>query len=286
MSDLAAPSSAGIAATTSASTDVVGRACPQCDLDAPRDLPRYERDGWRIAECSQCRFVYMPRVPSPDRLSDELAWEKQHAKETKRRRKVSPLMSRLDEKTRWRLKLFKTSDATLFRRLFPHGRVLDVGCGGGNRIPEPFTPYGIEISSALAARSKAQKQARGGDVVEASAVDGIRRFEAGSFSGVVLRSFLEHEAEPQKVLDGTAQVLAPSGCVYVKVPNFGSVNRRVMGRKWCGIRLPDHVNYFTPSSLRQMVERAGFKIGLLNRWNLPLDDDIHAVLRFASADER
>ena len=127
MSDLAAPSSAGIAATTSASSDVVGRACPQCDLDAPRDLPRYERDGWRIAECSQCRFVYMPRVPSPDRLSDELAWEKQHAKETKRRRKVSPLMSRLDEKTRWRLKLLKTSDATLFRRLFPHGRVLDVG---------------------------------------------------------------------------------------------------------------------------------------------------------------
>jgi predicted SAM-dependent methyltransferase len=94
-----------------------------------------------------------------------------------------------------------------------------------------------------------------------------------------MRSFLEHEVQPQVLLNGVFRILQPDGVAFVKVPNYGGLNRRVMGRSWCGFRYPDHVNYFTLNSLRAMAFKAGFSLRLLNPLNLALDDNIHALLR-------
>ena len=51
------------------------------------------------------------------------------------------------------------------------------------------------------------------------------------------------------------------------------------GRRWCGYRWPDHVNYFTPRTLAATAERAGLavtRMGLLDR--SPLSDSLYAVL--------
>ena len=73
----------------------------------------------------------------------------------------------------------------------------------------------------------------------------MKQFPDRYFTGILLRSFLEHETQPQALLAECARVLAPGGTVYVRVPNYGSLNRRLLGGKWCGFRHPDHVNYFT-----------------------------------------
>ena len=80
---------------------------------------------------------------------------------------------------------------------FPLGRVLDVGCGSGRRVPEPFIPFGIEISRALFEQADAHMRGRGGWAVHAPALKGIGQFQTGYFSGIVLRSFLEHEVAPK-----------------------------------------------------------------------------------------
>jgi len=259
------------------------RTCPHCGhgahpSDAPETLTRYGSAEWPIARCRSCGFVYLPTVPTYDRLGEELAWEKSHAAE-KQRREARPITGSLDRNTRWRLRLLGRNEARRYRRLFPAGRVLDVGCGKGGRIPEEYTPYGIEISQGLARTAREKMEPRGGQVIEAPAVEAIDQLEANSFAGVILRSYLEHEAQPLAVLKGTARVLRADGSAYVKVPNFGGLNRRLMGRRWCGVRLPDHVNYFTLSSLRRMARAAGLQLTLLNPLNLPLDDNIHAQLR-------
>jgi len=64
----------------------------------------------------------------------------------------------------------------------------------------------------------------------------------------------------------------------VRVPNFASLNRRVIGKKWCGFRYPDHVNYFTPVSLRALVAKAGFTMSITNNLTLHVDDNINALL--------
>jgi hypothetical protein len=79
------------------------------------------------------------------------------------------------------------------------------------------------------------------------------------------------------------RVLAPGGSIYVRVPNYGSLNRRMLGAKWCGFRYPDHVNYFTTTSLGAMAGDCGLKLKLLNPIRLPLDDNINAVLSSEAA---
>ena len=84
--------------------------------------------------------------------------------------------------------------------------------------------------------------------------------------------------QPKKLLAHVARVLKDDGKAYIRVPNFGGINRRVMGAKWCGFRYPDHVNYFTVTSLRRLAADCGLNVRLLNPIRLPLDDNINAVL--------
>ena len=65
-------------------------------------------------------------------------------------------------------------------------------------------------------------------------------------------------------------MLSDDGAVYVRVPNFGGVNRRVLGAKWSGFRYPDHVNYFTLPSLRRMAGECGLALRLLHPLTFPL----------------
>jgi SAM-dependent methyltransferase len=259
----------------------VERQCPLCAAPNAHALPHYSLGHWRVVRCGACGFVYLRNAPVYDRLRSELAWEKSFESHARRVKKTYPLLTWLDTATRWRLHIARPSETALYLKVFKQGRVLDLGCGSGSKIPAPLIPFGVEISEALAAQAHAAMQARGGACICAPALEGLASFADGYFSGVMLRSFLEHEIQPAALLRETARVLAPGGTAYVKVPNYGGLNRRVMGPRWCGFRHPDHVNYFARQSLTAMAEGAGLRLQLLNRFNHPLDDNLHASLHHA-----
>ncbi|MEM9764904.1 MAG: class I SAM-dependent methyltransferase [Pseudomonadota bacterium] len=263
------------------------RACPHCGAREAEVLVHLSRDGWRIVQCAVCGFVYLENPPGHAALSEDFAWEKGLDAEKDRRLKTAPAMYGVDYATRFRTGLFQRSDMAKYVDWFEAerhggGNVLDIGCAQGDRIEPPFTPYGIEISKALAEEADANMRACGGQCLHGPGAEAIWGFEEALFDGIVMRSYLEHEEAPLKVLKGARRALKPTGAVYVKVPNYGSVNRRVTGKNWCGIRLPDHVNYFTPSSLRDMAAKAGFSMQIKNPLNLMFDDNIHALLRRAA----
>lgn len=169
----------------------------------------------------------------------------------------------------------------LVRRYFAPGPILDVGCGSGRRtleLGDRFVPCGIEISRHLAAEAHRLFSSRGGTVVHGDGPSGLKQFPDNYFSGGIMCSYLEHELHPRRALRGAFQVLKPGGRLIIKVPNFGSINRRLRQARWCGIRLPDHVNYFTPASLRRLVEEAGLCIVQFNLLDhLPTSDNMWLV---------
>jgi hypothetical protein len=63
-------------------------------------------------------------------------------------------------------------------------------------------------------------------------------------------------------------------------PNYGSLNRKVMGVRWCGFRYPDHLNHFTAKALGTTAAKAGF--GISFRWTgrlaLAASDSMRAIL--------
>ena len=244
---------------------IMHRACPSCKQDNKTGSPiRISRDQWRVKKCSNCGFVYLENAHNYEVLSEELAWEKSSRMQDELRWREHPVLQRLSKSTRFRLHLFpRKKILDLLDRYATHGRILDVGCGGGNRLtnlPDRFQPYGIEISSELARRVDETLQRKGGFVIHAPALEGLKSFPEKYFSAVLMRSFLEHEINPFEVLQESFRTLEVGGVLIVKVPNFGSLNALVMGRNWCGVRLPDHVNYFTPRHLKNMVTNAGFAV--------------------------
>ena len=256
----------------------IERTCPKCRSNAFDHLAEYSKEEWRVGSCGKCGFVYLQNVPVYDRMIDEFAWEKTWTDERERRVKDRPASMSASMVLRKIRKPFRKSERDMFEKLFKRGAVLDVGCGLGNRIPEKFIPFGIELSRNLNEAANKQMKPRGGHCVHAPAVEGISQFKPGFFSGIILRSFLEHEWQPKELLSGARQVLRNDGKIFIRVPNFASINRRVRGPDWCGFRWPDHVNYFTPDSLAALAADCGFNTKLLNPFKISIDDNIKAVL--------
>lgn len=142
----------------------------------------------------------------------------------------------------------------LFRSYCPGGSVLDVGCSSGGflfqlkrRYPGHYKVLGADVSGAPL--DYAEKM--GVPVIRENFVthNFARRFDAVTFWAV-----MEHLFEPQTFLHKAASILKPGGVCFILVPNMRSLAVRLLGAKYRYI-FEEHLNYFTPPSLRQFAGR-------------------------------
>jgi SAM-dependent methyltransferase len=261
---------------------VVARACPLCGADDATPRAGYGEGIWRLVECCGCGFAYLDRAPDYAALFTAMAWEKTTVAEVERRAALRPASHRLSRLTRARMRLLpRKKMPDLVARHAAPGNVVDLGCGTGTQLSGlagAYVPFGIEISREAAAVADHLFAARGGGAVNAPSLDGLKTFADGFFTAAALRSYLEHELQPRAVLTELRRTLAPGGVAIVKVPNYASLNRRLTGRKWCGFRYPDHLNYFTPASLTRMAKECGYKARFGPTDRLPTSDNMYAVL--------
>lgn len=256
---------------------ISNRSCPVCNNKQSERIDAYSPEEWELVSCKQCSFVYLLNPPKYEALEEEFSWEKLYVQ--KKLKGGSTAFSSVAR--RLRSLTHRQGRSRLERSAFNwfgQGKVLDVGCGNIIRTQAPIIPFGIEISKALHAEVDQEMRTRGGYCLHSSGADGVWDFDANYFDGAILHSYLEHEADPNRVLAGLHQCLKPGAKVFVRVPNYGSINRRVVGRKWCGFRHPDHVNYFNVQSLRKIAQNNGFNLKVLNNLALLFDDNINALL--------
>lgn len=257
------------------SRKVFHRMCPLCGRDNRSGSSlAFSVPEWPVKQCPDCDLVYIEYAPVYEELKEDFAWEKTSAEEQERRTQKRPIMMWLSKKTRWRLHLFKRKSAdAIAASITEKGVVLDIGCGKGTqlaRLPDRLTPYGIEISKGEADVAKELLAARGGRVICAPSIEGLKEIAEGEVACAIMRSYLEHEADPGGVLAGLHRVLSRGAAIVIKVPNYGSINRKIMGKKWCGFRFPDHLNYFDPKTLTGILRHHGFSrvsIGRVDRWS-------------------
>lgn len=273
------------------------RRCPLLERESASQPLPYAPFPWSLRRCADTGFVWLANPPAQDLFRDAFAWEVTHKAESRRRQQAEPAIHAMSEalKTFRRRVLKRDKVAALGRRiacsLGPGPiRMVDVGCAEGTLIERIVTgipsevanrvePIGIEISTHLASVAGRTLSRRGGSCIHATGIEGLATLEPASVHVIVLSCILEHEIEPLKLLRRCRDRLTADGRVVVKVPNFNCVGRLLRGRKWCGFRWPDHVNYFTAATLASMARTAGFedvRMGLFDR--SPLSDSLYAVL--------
>jgi SAM-dependent methyltransferase len=264
----------------------IHRLCPLCGTDNIKMKPSvYSKDEWIIKKCARCHLVYLENPPAYKELEEAYAWEKtsrQVADEKKKKESVLRRGVRVIE--RYKDKLIRRDKLIdLAKQYFPAGHIIDVGCGRGEvmaRLDKRYTPSGIEISKQLSQGAKKIAESRGGRVFCGNALLGLDSFEKNFFGAAIMSAYFEHESAPREVLQKILRILKPGAPLVIKVPNYGCLNRMVTQKKWCGFRYPDHANYWTPKTLKQIIGDTGFEIVRFNfRDRLPISDNMWLIAR-------
>lgn len=151
-------------------------------------------------------------------------------------------------------------ELALFHRHCSAGAILDVGCSSGaflfqlkQRFPQSYEVVGMDVSGPALDYAAS----RGITVLRGNFLDhnfGNQRFDAVTFWAV-----LEHLLQPKSFLDKAGSILKPNGRCFVLVPNMSSLAVRLLGMRYRYI-YPQHLNYFSRSTLNRMVEQEGFAI--------------------------
>lgn len=138
----------------------------------------------------------------------------------------------------------------------PNGRVLDVGCGGGqilsNLQQHGWTVEGVDFDpQAVAAARERGVQVRLGGLAD-------QDYPAGTFDAVIMSHLIEHVPDPAELIRECHRILKPGGRLVIVTPNPQSLSHRLFGRAWRGLEPPRHLFIQTRNSLGKLTRTAGF----------------------------
>jgi SAM-dependent methyltransferase len=218
---------------TMARTDVACRACHSHRL---KSLHAYQRA--HLVRCGDCGLVFAGQHPTDAELARNYAG-----------------YSRADyDSPITRARYRELLDG--FERYRQRNRILDMGCGIGFFLEEAQRRGWDAHGSELEPRAVEINRAKGLTCVQAPV--GVETFDPDSFDVITAFEVVEHLCDPRAEAAVIAHALRPGGLLYCTTPNFSSLSRRLLRSHWSVIDYPEHLSYFTPSTLCSWLGRFGF----------------------------
>ncbi len=149
------------------------------------------------------------------------------------------------------------------------GRLLELGCAYGFFLDEakPYfeSVHGVEVS-ADAVRSC---RARGLDVVHGEVDPSTLK---GLYDVAIGLDVIEHVPNPSDTLKIVGSHMNRGGVLVMTTGDWSSRLARVSGPAWRLMTPPQHLSFFSPTSMRLMLQHAGFAVqSLTHPWkHVPL----------------
>jgi 2-polyprenyl-3-methyl-5-hydroxy-6-metoxy-1,4-benzoquinol methylase len=194
--------------------------------------------------------MYLADIPSTD--SREALYQEEYYREETGARFLG-VFERLIGFFRW-LRM-----QSVLRREPGPASLLDIGCGRGILI-EFFRKRGWRVLGTQLSRTAAEaaRRHRGVEVAVGDLLDlGLAE---SSFRVVTLYHVLEHVPRPDEYLREVHRLLEEGGLLIVEVPNHGGPGFRLLQERHFCFDYPNHLVFFTPRSLANLLRREGFQV--------------------------
>lgn len=136
-------------------------------------------------------------------------------------------------------------------------RLLDVGCGIGYFLDvakeRGWEVYGTEFTDKAIeiCESKGIKMHKG--PLNPS------NYNLESFDVITSFEVIEHINTPNLEVSNISKLLRKEGLFYITTPNFNSTLRYYLGPKYNVIGWPEHLSYYTPSTIENLMKRHSLK---------------------------
>lgn len=223
--------------------------CPVCDSwDATLE---FTKDWFTFSRCTECSMVYL----NP-RLTEQATYDFYN----------SPWNAIYNE-----TKFATVSDSTSLddainranleriQRAGGRGELLEIGFASGVFLRAAkragFSVHGIELNADnyRAVRAELGPTMHDVDLFRAS-------LPAAFFDVVYMRDVFEHVPEPKAMLREIHRIARPGALLYIEVPNIEGLIYKVVRERHVCIFGFEHLNYWSPETLRKILELTGFTV--------------------------
>lgn len=242
---------------------LIVRACPTCA--SPRFRDELRKDHMTVVRCEVCDLVYV----NP-------AFDEKHYRSVYSSEEYQEIMKDLGiDSHDYRVERFGTERVSIMARYVdvPDDATvayLDVGCSTGFVVEAAAVRGWRGIGIDLNPSAVEFGLQRGLDLRHTALED--EAFDPESFHAVSLFDVLEHLLHPQATLDAAVRLIKPGGILFLYVPNYDSASRLFLGADAHFIWPTHHLNYYTPSTLTDLMRRSGLDVVMMTTEGLDISD--------------
>jgi 2-polyprenyl-3-methyl-5-hydroxy-6-metoxy-1,4-benzoquinol methylase len=154
----------------------------------------------------------------------------------------------------------------LIAKYVPHGTLIDAGCGFGSFLTTAagigYTVTGCDISEAAVTHVKKKYKLK---AIVADVYPG--KFPKGPFDVITAWDVIEHMPDPVQSLTAFYNSQKENGFLFMTTPDIESIDALILGKYWYGFkRIPEHLYYFSPKSIRLMLKEVGYEVVEVKPW--------------------
>ena len=244
---------------TPPSLDLEPVSCPICGRD-PAPTLRYDFAPYRVVRCPHCGLVFLsPRLTESAILKlysdqeyyvSEVSGQGYDEYLEVRHNWIKTFTRRLEQIANYR-EASPWDQLPITNYQLP-GRVLDIGCGPGFFLEaaqaKGYDAFGLDPSEYIV---KVASEKFGGRIQKG--VIESADYPAEHFDLVVAFDTFEHVYHPLEWLTAVRRVLKPGGLLAITTPDPTSLLAKISGKKWVSFKLPEHVFYWSPETIRRVL---------------------------------
>lgn len=218
------------------------RDCPVCGADD--SIQMFIKRGGTYVKCARCGMCYLNPVFRDNELKSY--YQGLHCVMADTVQSESEFSRRMYNKGLELIANWQTS-----------GQLLDIGCSAGFFMDvaqeRGWQTQGIELNRSEAAQARDK-----GHQVENVPI-GETSFNV-RFNAITLWDVFEHIKDGASYLGGLKNHLADDGVVFLQIPNSEALAPRIMHEKCNMFDGVEHVNLYTPDTIRTVAEKSGYRI--------------------------